>query len=335
MRRPALKAALAVERVFERLFPNRAPGEVPVLEAYRGFATPEKLVLRGRVLTALRRTSPAPEASRWRNLRQMVSLFLTDEVRHVAAEARGVRAESDDEGYLWMEVPREDVSPGWVSVEVRLPAHPEVAAPFPVRVPDPAARLGVISDIDDTMMETGAYSIARNLWTTFTGSALTRRVFPDAVVLMDYLSDHGRNPVYYVSSSPWNLHAFLEKVFARAGLQRGPMFLRDLGLSEGGFFASGHGDHKGSAIDRIMAANPDLPFVLIGDTGQKDAEVYLQACLRHGGRIAGVILREPGPGPDDRSRAAIAEIRRLGVRVAHGRDFATVPDTLAAAGLRV
>ncbi len=56
-------------------------------------------------------------------------------------------------------------------------------------------------DIDDTMMQTGAYSLARNLWTTFTGSALTRDVFPDAVALMTRLHD-GMNPVFYVSSAP-------------------------------------------------------------------------------------------------------------------------------------
>ncbi|KKL26541.1 hypothetical protein LCGC14_2394280, partial [marine sediment metagenome] len=96
-----------------------------------------------------------------------------------------------------------------------------------------------------------------------------------------------------------------------------------------------HGEHKGDAIDRILAATPDLPFVLIGDTGQHDAEVYLEACHRHGGRISAVILREPGRGPDSSSREAMATIRRLGTPVFHGETFEEAAVALQRVGLEV
>ncbi|WP_168771053.1 App1 family protein [Palleronia sediminis] len=331
----AHRAALWIEEGWHRLR-RRKPPEAPVLDAYRGFAVPGGLVLRGRVLAALRRTTPDPGQSRWQNLREIVSLFLTHEVAQVPVVVAGGegRAISDEEGYVWLEVAG-SFAPGWAEVELEIEGKPETRTTFRAMVPDPEARLGIVSDIDDTMLETGAYSLARNLWTTFTGSARTRRIFPDAIVLMDHLSEHGRNPVWYVSSSPWNLHAFLDKVFDRAGLTIGPMFLRDLGLSQDGFLAGGHGAHKGDAIDRIIRANPGLSFVLVGDTGQHDAEIYLEACHRHAGRIAAVILREPGPGPDDASRAAIASIRRLGVVVVHGPDFSAVAGALERAGLLV
>lgn len=288
------------------------------------------------MLTALRRTHPEPESSRWQNLKQMAGLFLTDEVAGVAAVApsQGVQETSDPEGYLWIEVPRGEMGPGWHEVAVEIAGRPGTRTGFPVLVPAEDARLGVITDIDDTMMETGAYSLLRNLWTTFTGSALTRKVFPDSVVLIDHLSRHGRNPVYYVSSSPWNLHAFLDKVFSRAGLVAGPMFLRDLGFRAGEAGGTGHMGHKSAAIDRVMAANPGLPFVLIGDTGQADAHVYLEACRRHGGRVSAVVLRQPGPGPDAESRRALAMIRSMGVAVVTGTDLAHAPVDLNRARVR-
>lgn len=308
----------AVERWWERLMPGR--GREPLLDPYRGFATPDHLVVRGRVLTALRRTRPEPEHSWWTNLRQMVSLFLTNEVAGVpVAAGAGVTARSDPEGYLWIEVPRGTPEPGWRTVDVEIAGRRESRRAFPVLVPDPAARLGVISDIDDTLMQTGAYSLARNLWTTFTGSALTRHIFPDAVELVRELHA-GVNPIFYVSSSPWNLHHFLDRVFGRSGLVPGPMFLRDLGLSG----TPGHRGHKGAAIDRIFAANPGLRFVLAGDTGQKDAFVYRDAIARHPGRVLGVILREPGVGAPRASLAAIAEIEAGGVPVHHAPDFSGV-----------
>jgi phosphatidate phosphatase APP1 len=335
LRARILDAAAAGERWIDRRRARRRRG-LPVLEPYRGFATPDRLILRGRVLSALRRTTPSPEASRWQNLRQMAGLFLTDEVSGVTVVApeAGGRATSDAEGYLWLELPRAGLAPGWHMIPVEIEGHPATRTDFPLLLPAADARFAVVSDIDDTLIETGAYSLARNLWTTFTGSALTRQVHPDSVVLIDYLSAHGRNPVYYVSSSPWNLHYFLERVFRRAGLVAGPMFLRDFGLNGGGM-AGGHLGHKGAAIARLLDAHPGLPFVLVGDTGQKDAQVYLEMARRDGARIAAVILRQPGPGPAADARGAIAALRKLGVPVFTGPTLAEVPAELARAGVTV
>ncbi len=327
------RIALAGDWAVDRLRPNRVP-ERPVLDAYRGFATPEGLELRARVLASLRRTTPEPGQSRWQNLREMASLFLTREVAEVTviAPTGGVSGLSDEEGYVTLILPG-DHAPGRHEIALEIAGDPESRVLAPALVPSSEARIGTVSDIDDTMMHTGAYSLARNLWTTFTGTHHSRHVFPDSVALMDHLAAGGRNPVFYVSSSPWNLHAFLEKVFARAGLAEGPIFLRDYGIAEDQFITRGHGSHKGEAIDRILAANPGLPFVLVGDTGQKDAAIYRDACRRHPGRIRAVVLREPRPGAGAAAEAAMTETEAMGVTVLHGPDFAGVPSALSRAGL--
>lgn len=319
------RMALRAERLVDRLFTRKTTARV--VDPYIGYATPDHLVLRGRVLSALRRTEPDATHNWWINLRQMVSLFATDEVAGVAVSAKGVTTRSDAEGYFTLTLPRGATPPGWHDVPVTLEGF-EDAALCPVLVPRPDARYLVISDIDDTMLDTGAYSLARNLWTSMTGNALTRRVFPDAVALMNQLSDEGRNPVFYVSSSPWNLHHFLDRIFHAAGLVRGPTFLRDLGVSETQLITGTHGDHKGRAIDTVLAAMPDLLVILMGDTGQHDAAVYRDAIARHPARIKAVILREPGPGPDTEARAAMEDIRATGTQLLHGPDFSGLAERL-------
>lgn len=321
IRRFIHRLALRGERLIDRLA-IRGKGD-PVLEAYRGYATADSLVLRGRVLTSLRRSTPVPEQSRLTNLLQMASLFLTGEVRDVPVRVVGhdVTATSNAEGYLSIEVPKGDVSPGWTDVKVEIIGVDETTVPFPVMVPDSIAQFGVISDVDDTMLETGAYSLARNLWTTFTGSTLTRRIFPDSVKLMEEFAQSGRNPVFYVSSSPWNLHHFLDTIFMRAGLVPGPMFLRDLGVSDRHLLVGSHGSHKSAAINRILDANPGLSFILMGDTGQHDAAVYADAVERHPGRIRAIILRAPGPGADKKDEAELDRARAQGVEAVTSKDF--------------
>jgi phosphatidate phosphatase APP1 len=149
-------------------------------------------------------------------------------------------------------------------------------------------------------------------------------VFPDAVELLHRLHQSGRNPVYYVSSSPWNLHAFLNRVFKENALIRGPIELRDFGLSETKFIKSGHDDHKGNAIDQLMAAHPDLPFVLIGDTGQQDPAVYAAVAARWPGRVEQVILRAPRQRRSKATEHALQRLDAMRVPVHIGPDFSGV-----------
>ena len=70
------RLALSAERSIDRRVARRRRDR-PVIEPYLGYATPEHLIARGRVLTALRRGEPLPTQSRWTNFRQMAALFLT------------------------------------------------------------------------------------------------------------------------------------------------------------------------------------------------------------------------------------------------------------------
>ncbi|QFT61480.1 App1 family protein [Roseivivax sp. THAF30] len=319
------KAALArvlypVERWLDRLRPKRRTDNL-VIDPYLGYATASEIILRGRVLTALRRTNPSPEGSWWTNLRQMLSLFLTREVADIGVTAGGTEARTDEEGYFDLHLPREDAAPGWVSVPVTV--EDGETRELEALVPPHDPPFAVISDIDDTVLQTGAYSLLRNLWTSLTGNALTRHIFPDAVALVRGFEAAGA-PVFFVSSSPWNLHFFLRRIFERHHMPKAPMFLRDLGMSRTQLISGTHGDHKGGSIDVLLAALPETPFVLVGDTGQHDPQVYLDAAKRHPGRITRVILREPGKGAGAKDKAAMKALEAIDVQVESARDFSKI-----------
>ena len=305
------RIAARTERFIDRF--RRAETAQPQITPYLGYATPTHLIVRGRVLGKSKERLLRPDQSRFANFRAMVRLFHTDEIAGVQVSASDVTGQSDEEGYFTLELPRTDAV-GRVEVPVHIGAE---VCPCPVLIPRPNAAFGIISDVDDTMIYTGAYQLWRNLWTSLTGNAATRLVFSDAEHLMQRL-DAGMNPVFFVSSSPWNFYGFLRDIMERSALPEGPMFLRDYGISETQFITGTHGDHKGSAIDTIMAANPDLSFVLVGDTGQHDAHVYADAAKRHPGRVSAVILRQAGAKLDTPS---IDALRSAGVAVHVGTSY--------------
>ena len=106
------------------------------------------------------------------------------------------------------------------------------------------------------------------------------------------------------------------------GVPPGPLFLKDWSPTVLGK----HKDYKTGVIRRLLQAYGEMPFVLIGDSGEEDPEIYLQAVREHPGRILAVYIRDVTSGGRDAEVAKIAEeARKLGT------DMVAVPDTAAAA----
>ncbi len=278
------------------------------IHPYRGFGGPGGMVVWGRVLNDNGVAESIESDTTWDNVKAMARRFNTIEIPGVAldVEVAGdhVPATTDEEGYFRAELPA--APPGWAGwgaarVEVAGPDRVEYggdAVEAPVLVPDPAARFGVISDIDDTVLPSGATRLWDLIRTTATNNARTRAPFPGVATFYAALtagaSGPATNPIYYVSSSPWNLYDFLVEFMDVHVLPKGPILLRDLGIDEHRFIKGSHDDHKLDQIEAVFATVPDLPFVLIGDSGQRDPEIYAEAVRRHPGRVEAIYLRDLG-----------------------------------------
>ena len=93
-------------------------------------------------------------------------------------------------------------------------------------------------------------------------------------------------------------------------MPEGPIMLRDWGLSERELLPTSHGSHKTEAIRSIVELYPTLPFVLIGDSGQEDPEIYREIVARYPSRILAIYIRNVTPDPRraDRIRALAREV---------------------------
>lgn len=249
---------------------------------------------------------PARAAERrWRNLVAFLKRMETDVVRGVPLRAwynaSSARAFSDRQGYFEMEVAG-PARPGWNEVALELTAAPHVRAVGRVLVPAANARFGVVSDIDDTVVYSHVLSKWRMIVTLALSNARTRKPFKGVGAF--YRALHaGVNPVFYVSKSPWNLYAPLVEFLEAQGLPLGPLVLRDFGLRM-------NANHKREAIEAILQTYPRLSFVLIGDSGEQDPEIYAAIVRRHPRRIRAIYIRSIDPRPE-RLRAIQLLIRNV------------------------
>lgn len=313
------RIAYLFERGFDQV--RQGPsGEDPIIDCYAGYTTPKGIVLRGRVLAKARPLSARQKQSKWRNFRDFLSLFNTDELAglEIIAPSSSTSTFTDEEGFYYLLI--NDTPATYPRTLAIRAAGADQVHHAPVFA-SASASFGVISDIDDTLMHTGAFSLLRNLWTSATGNVHEREIFEDAAELLQTYRTSGAC-FFYVSSSPWNLHEYLHSIFARADVPLGPFFLRDLGISPGQFITGTHGDHKTQAIETILAAEPQLDFMLVGDTGQHDPQIYADIATRHTGRISQVILRRPtGRQLSPKVEADIARMQATGVDVIIDTDY--------------
>lgn len=306
----------------------------PILLPYRGFVANGRLRFKGRVIEDEGIVDAPVSHSRWTNLKRSFRRYETDEIRDALVEWRALghsgTATSDRQGFFEVDTPVSDVPEGtaWVPVDLVLTAAPRyefapLRAQTEVRIVSADAEFGVISDMDDTVVETGARNLLRHWRTVALNSAEGRVAFPGVACLFQALAS-GRsggetNPFFYVSSSPWNLYDLFEDFLGLRGIPHGPMFLKDFGLSKTQWLSGSHRRHKLRAIQTILDAYPHLGFVLVGDTGQSDAKIYSEAVAAHPGRIRAVFLRDVTPKGFRRGvEKAIDEIAFTGVPVVSG-----------------
>lgn len=321
-------------------------GQARHLAAYRGFADAHGVELFGRVLAEKPQGGPLEDDRWWDNLLNTYRRFESDEVPGAALKVhfRGAECDalSDHEGYYTAAFPTPPASTDalWDNAFVSL-ADGTLATPQPVLQVGPEPGVAVISDIDDTILQSGITDWKTAAQLTFLHNARTRKPLEGVAALYQALQA-GRagerpRPVFYVSSSPWNLYDLLEDFMELNAIPFGPIFLRDLGMDAGKFIkTAGHG-HKLDRARTLIRRFPQLRWVLLGDSGQADAELYAQAAREFGERIVAIYIRDVDPARDspfDRKVDAVIErVAGTSVPMLRARDSLAIAEHAARLGL--
>ncbi len=153
---------------------------------------------------------------------------------------------------------------------------------------------GVISDIDDTILVSHATQLLRKIRLIMTKNAKTRLPFEGVTAFYHKLNNKGINPIFYVSSSEWNLYDFLVDFFEVRQIPKGPFLLQEFksGIKDLLFTGGGSHQHKLQKIRRLMDLYPEMNFILIGDSGQRDPLIYHKALIEFSDRIKAVYIRK-------------------------------------------
>jgi len=286
-------AARIEDSVYQAVEPRlRARGWHVTISGYTGYGAPGWVRVLGRVVLSRldrRQLRRAEKVRGWRS-------FITLPVQYapVVVDVNGGRHETRaDRGGFIDCVVKGDFEPGWVTVRLSSPDAEPVDAP--VRVVDPGVRFAILSDIDDTVMVTALPRPLLAAWNTFVLDEHARMAVPGMNVLYERLATaYPGSPVFYLSTGAWNVAPALTRFLARHLYPAGPLLLTDWGPTADRWFRSGRA-HKRATLVRLAHEFPRIRWLLIGDDGQHDEEIYGEFAAAHPDNVAGVAIRRLSP----------------------------------------
>ncbi len=150
--------------------------------------------------------------------------------------------------------------------------------------------VSIISDVDDTLKHSNVPDRRDLFHNTFARDFIPVPGMPE---LFRAAATRGA-AFHYVSGSPWQLYEPLAEFWQNQGYPRGSFHLKRFRLRESArklHHMSPQQAHKQAAIAPILTAFPRRRFVLIGDSGEQDPEIYAKFLRERPEQVVQVLIR--------------------------------------------
>lgn len=267
----------------------RRRGLIPTIVPFVGYGGDGWFRVLGRVLLTKDGEKRSTGHTHVRGWRSFTSVPIDEVVVDVVVDGVTHHATADRGGVVDARI-EVGLPPGWNTITLRTEGSLDVSAE--IFVIDPSVRFGMVSDIDDTVMVTALPRPLLAAWNTFVLDEHARRPVPGMAVLYERLrATHDGCPVIYLSTGAWNVAPTLYRFLSRNFYPRGPLLLTDWGPTHDRWFRSGR-QHKQQSLARLAQEFPDMEWLLIGDDGQHDEDLYGGFLRDHPSNVAGVAIRQ-------------------------------------------
>lgn len=280
----------------------------PAILAYRGYGNQNAVVFHGHVLDDRILLNPKKEDRSRKNFKAMLSRYVSNVIPDVRVKItfKGVEqvVKTNENGYFksLFDLSDLEVDSGWQEAAFEVldkvvENQKEIKSTAEAYIQKESSDFGIISDVDDTILVSHATEIFKKLQLVLTKNAHTRLPFKGVSALYNALvsgKKQSDNPIFFVSSSEWNLYDFLVDFCKIRNIPKGVFLLQNYkkNLKQLLFTGGGNHEHKLIKIREILVFYPKLKFILIGDSGQKDPEIYSKIVEEFPDRIISIYIQD-------------------------------------------
>lgn len=289
---------------------------------YPGYGDSRGAIIEGRVIESESIKPVKATDSKWRNFIRNLRLLFNDEreERKVTVHAAGGEwtTVTDEEGYLKVAVDlAQPLPPGWQTVTAQAG---DGSAEGRLLIVPPENTLGIISDIDDTILVSDVTDKDKLLVNSFLKNPLQREAVPGVADYYRRLAERNPRPnaapVIYLSASPRQFQSSIQAFLDFNDFPSGVLITKKITNDRTSEPLLNQIRYKTEKIEEILARLPRVRFVLVGDDGEKDPEIYHDIRMRFPARVEAVWIRRVHPDP---ARAVFPEQGDLGKALARAK----------------
>lgn len=279
--------------------PRAFAGEARALVVvYDGWGTPSGFALAGRVLEDQGGRAPDAAASESDNLVDNLKALESDEVRdaevRVTVGGASYTATTDADGVFRVQVKGLPTSQALRAGELEVTV--ELVAPAKMKGSVGRGRLyvhdgpvvGVVSDVDDTVVKTWVTDKSKLVGAVLLKNSRQLEPVVGAAAAYRKARERGARAFFYLSGSPQNFYLRIQDYLATQGFPPGPLLLKNLGEDK----LTQQEGYKAARLEALLESLPQLRVVLVGDSGEKDPEIYAALRKKHPERVLGVVIRK-------------------------------------------
>ncbi len=269
----------------------------PIL--YNSYLFPNGALLQGRLLHGPAIPTGEATNSWWTNTKRTLKLFqskgVTKQKGKASLAGETFKFQTDHEGYFEIHLEQRQIarlnipSTHWEPIEYSFEDVNEVFQGKAL-VANSSTRLGLISDLDDTVLRTNVYQKKRTIFQAIIGNAHRKKVIPGARAFLQSFSIN-QYPLVYVTRSPYELYPRVSKVFDLNDCPSGPLLMRR--YNKDGKFGEKNPltGQKYRMIKQVLQDAPNFPWVLVGDSSEQDTSIYLKLANEFPKQIAAIFIR--------------------------------------------
>lgn len=278
----------------------RKRGYAVTVVPYPGYGSTQWVRVLSRVLLT-RNPRPGSRAARKmrkrservRGWRSFTAVPVNDVTVTITIDGITTVVKADRGGVVDVQIPI-SLAPGKHSVQIQ--ADGSEMAESTIHVISPDIRVGLVSDVDDTVMVTALPRPFLAAWNSFVLDEHARVPTPGMAVFLSRIASIQEGmPVMYLSTGAWNVAPTLRRFLGRNLYPKGTLLLTDWGPTHDRMFRSGRA-HKETQLRRLAHEFPQIKWILVGDDGQHDESIYAEFEKDHPESVKAVAIRQLSNG---------------------------------------
>jgi phosphatidate phosphatase APP1 len=274
------------------------------IRVFRSYGNEGTVHVRARVMKPENQRPESPSDSSLLNFWRNLTALSVKEVAGVAVEltlnGKSQRFVSDKEGMIQAPVQGfGPLAPGIHTLQASLSPGQAYTAPVVtekmVIQASQAPSLGIVSDIDDTIKISNVTNKLKSLRRLLFSNSFTVGPVPGTSVLYQRLDQRldgqiNNGDVHYLSGSPINLSDTIYNFMDFRNYPKGSVDLKKWGFGPGDDNPIHQENYKQEKLRQLFQTYPQRSFLLFGDSGEKDPEIYRAIATEFPGRVKGIFI---------------------------------------------